>query len=42
MIKYQCPVCKKIEWKKGWPNQTGHVAGTCVHGDMLIFMEKKS
>ncbi|EEK53124.1 hypothetical protein bcere0004_53150 [Bacillus cereus BGSC 6E1] len=43
MTKYECPVCKKVEWSNGYHNQTnlGVHPRTCKHGDYLILMRRK-
>lgn len=43
MTKYECPICKKIEWSNGYYNQTGEGIHPriCVHGDKIIVMERK-
>jgi len=38
MTKYFCPVCGKIEFKKGFQSDAGHKCGYCIHGDFLVMM----
>lgn len=42
MVKYECPVCKKVEWSSGFSNQTGgRHPRICIHGDKIVVMQKK-
>lgn len=42
MTKYECPICKKVEWSNGYFNQTGGIhPRICIHGDKIIVMERK-
>ncbi len=38
MTIYQCPICKKIIYIRGFPSESGHRGGWCIHGDVLILM----
>lgn len=39
MTKYVCPICGNVELRKGFPSETGHIEGWCLHGDYIVRMK---
>ena len=41
--KYVCPICNKVEYSMGFPNQSGgtHPRTCKSHGEVIIVMEVK-